>query len=216
VNIKSSHYEIAMIPKSLTQMKNGDTISPKFKYYLYMKKNKISFGTTFWSAYETGNPFEAVEAFFDFAHLDYYKETLSKVVIYSHRRKIYKQDNPCEIFVFYTAVCSFLKVCYCLKVKSKKWKAKESTGYESILHLASLSKQEYENPFILFQKAFAEKTLEEFEFFLCEIVQLSLSPGEGESDCDLMTPYIHLIKMLDAAQLMRERGVEKIKNAKQP
>ena len=135
--------------------------------------------------------------------------------MYSHRRKIYKQDNPCEIFVFYTAVCSFLKVCNCLKVKSKKWKVKKSTGYASILHLASLTKEEYENPFIVFKKAFAEKTLEEFEFFLCEIVQLSLSPGEGESDCDFTTPYIHLIKMLDAGQLMREIGVERIKKNEQ-
>jgi hypothetical protein len=176
-----------------------------------MKKNKISFGTNFLSIYDTGNPFQVVEAFFDYAHLDYYKQILSKVVMYSHRRKIYKQDNPSEIFVFYTAVCSFLKVCYCLKAKSKKWKVKESAGYESILHLASLTKEEYENPFLVFQKAFAVKTLEEFEFFLCEIVQLSLSPGEGESDCDFTIPYIHLIKMLDAGQLLRERGVERIK-----
>lgn len=181
-----------------------------------MKKNKISFGTNFWSAYETGNPFEAVEAFFDFAHLDYYKQILSEAVIYSHRRKIYKQDNPSEIFVFYTAVCSFLKVCYCLKVKSKKWKVKGSADYGSILHLSSLTKEEYGNPFLVFQKAFAERTLEEFEFFLCEIIELSLSPCAEESDCDLMTPFIYLIKMLDAGQLMRERGVEKIKNNEQP
>lgn len=37
-----------------------------------MKKNKKFFGTTFWSVYETANPFVVVEAFFDFADLDYY------------------------------------------------------------------------------------------------------------------------------------------------
>ena len=92
---------------------------------------------------------------------------------------------------------------------------KESADYESIFHLSSLTKEEYENPFIVFQNAFDEKTLEEFEFFLCEIIELSLSPGDGESDCDLTTPYIHLIKMLDAGQLMSERGVEKIKKTEQ-
>jgi hypothetical protein len=177
-----------------------------------MKKNKISFGTHFWAAYEATNSFEVVDAFFDFAHLDYYKHTLSEVVIYSNRRKIYKQDCPGEIFVFYTALSSFLKACYCLKGKGKKWKTKGSADYESVLHLASLTKKEYENPFLVFQKAFAQKTLEEFEFFLCETLELSLSPFAEEFDYDQMAPYIHLVKMLDAAQLIRQRGVEKIKN----
>jgi hypothetical protein len=43
-----------------------------------------------------------------------------------------------------------------------------------------------------------------------------LSPHEEEFDYDLMTPYVYLIKMLDAGELMRERGVEKIKKEALP
>lgn len=68
---------------------------------------------------------------------------------------------------------------------------------------------------MVFQNAFAENSLEDFEFFLCEITHLSLSPAAVEYDHDLMTPYIHVIKMLDAGLLMRKRGVEKIKNDEQ-
>ncbi|WP_207915826.1 hypothetical protein [Flavobacterium caseinilyticum] len=75
-----------------------------------------------------------------------------------------------------------------------------------------LTKEEYENPFLVFKKAFAEKTIDEFEFFLFEVIHLSLSRCIEEFDYDLITPYIYLIKMLDATQLMRERGIEKIKN----
>jgi hypothetical protein len=38
-----------------------------------------------------------------------------------------------------------------------------------------------------------------------------LSPHPGDPETDLTTPYIHFIKMLDAVELIRERGVEKIK-----
>jgi hypothetical protein len=79
-----------------------------------------------------------------------------------------------------------------------------------------LTKEEYANPFTVFQIAFAEKSLDEFEFFLCEIIHISLSPNVVEFDYDLITPYIHLIKMLDASQLLRESGLEKIKKNTHP
>ncbi|QOG01183.1 hypothetical protein [Flavobacterium sp. MDT1-60] len=176
-----------------------------------MKKNKIAFETNFWAGLAAGNPFKAVKAFFDFAHLDYYKQNLTEVVIYSCKTKAYEQDNPSNAFVFYTAINSFVKVCYGLQQKSKKWKVTAPLHSETVFHLSSLTNEEYENPFIVFQKAFDEKTLEEFEFFLCLILELSLSPCPGNPDSDLTTPYIHLIKMLDAAEIIRERGVEKIK-----
>lgn len=180
-----------------------------------MKKNKISFETRFWAGFVARNPFEAFDAIFDFAHLDYYKQNLSEAVLYCHKRKVLKQDAPCNVFVFYTAICSFLKVCYCLKDKNKKWKVKESSRCETVFHLSSLTKEEYDNPFLVLQNAFEASTLQQFEFFICEITELSLSPYYVDPDSDLMTPYIHLIKMLDAGELMKERGIERIKKNKQ-
>ncbi|MNQ43664.1 hypothetical protein D3C85_574030 [compost metagenome] len=180
-----------------------------------MKKNKISFETRFWAGFVTGNPFEAFDAIFDFAHLDYYKQNLSEAVLHCYKRKVYKQETPCNVFVFYTAVSSFLKVCYYLKEKSKKWKVKQSSRTETVFHLSSLTKEEFDNPFLVLQSAFEERTLQQFEFFLSEITELSLSPYDVDPDSDLTTPYIHLIKMLDAGELMKERGVERIKKTAQ-
>ena len=181
----------------------------KILYLRTMKKNKVSLETNFWAGFVAGNPFKAVDAFFTFARLDYYKQNLTEMVIYSYKTKVYKEDNPSDVFVFYTAIFSFLKVCYCLQEKSKKWKVKKSLRSETVFYFTSLTKEEYDNPFIVFQKAFEEKTLKEFEFFLCLIVELSLSPYAEDPETDLTTPYIHLIKMLDAVELIRERGVEK-------
>nr|WP_315224500.1 hypothetical protein [uncultured Flavobacterium sp.] len=180
-----------------------------------MKKNKISFDTRFWAGFVAGNPFEAFDAIFDFAHLDYYKKNLSEAVLHCYKRKIYNQEAPCNVFVFYTAISSFLEVCYCLKDKNKKWKVKDSPRSETIFHLSSLTKEEYDNPFLALQNAFGERTMQQFEFFLCEITELSLSPYYVNPDSDLATPYIHLIKMLDAAEIMKERGIERIKKNEQ-
>lgn len=176
-----------------------------------MKKNKMHFESKFWAAYEIGSHFEVMDAFFDYADLEYYKRRLDQAVLYIHSDELYEKDYPGEVFIFYTVVRSFLKACFCLQSKREKWKVKEPSDCKSILHQASLTKEEYADPLIVFQKAFAYKTLDEFEFFLAEVVHVSLCSSIDELGCDLMTPYIHLVKMLDAAQLIRERGIEKVK-----
>ena len=180
-----------------------------------MKKNKISFETSSWAGEVSGNPIKAIDAFFAYADLDYYKQNLTEAVMCSYKRDIYEVNNPSNAFIFYTAINSFLKVCYCLPEKSKKWKVTASLRSETVFHLSSLTEEEYDNPFVVFQKAFTEKTLEEFESFLCLILELSLSPRDEDPYSDLTTPYIHLIKMLDAVALMKERGIEKIKKTDQ-
>ncbi|MBW1654577.1 hypothetical protein [Flavobacterium quisquiliarum] len=176
-----------------------------------MKKSKIALETSFWAGNEAKNAFKAIHFFFAFAHLDYYKQNVSEMLMYSYKTKVYKQDNPSDVFILYKVIKSFFKVGFCLKEKSRKWKVKEPSQNETVFQLSSLTKEEYENPFIVFQKAFEEKTLEEFELFLGLILEHSLSPIDGYPESDVTTPYIHLIKMLDAAELIKERGVEKIK-----
>lgn len=181
-----------------------------------MKKKKMSFETNFWYAYEVENPFEVIDAFFDYADLDHYKKGLAEAVLYINKQEVYKKEHPGRVFLFYTIIRSFLKACFHLQHKGKKWKLKQEFDCKSILHQGSLTREEYANPFTVFQIAFAENSLDEFEFFLCEIIHISLSPNVVEFDYDLITPYIHLVKMLDASQMMRESGLEKIKKDTRP
>ncbi|WP_026703647.1 hypothetical protein [Flavobacterium soli] len=179
-----------------------------------MKKDKVSFETRFWSGFPARNPFGVFDAIFDFAHLDYYKQNLREAVLHCYKGKVYRQDNPYTVFTFYTAIRDFVKVCHFLKGKSKKWKVRESSRLETAFHLSSLTKEEFDNPFLVLDRAFKERTLQEFEFFLSEITELSLSAYNEEPNTDLLTPYIHLTKMLEAGELMRERGVERVKKKK--
>ena len=181
-----------------------------------MKKNKSTFETNYWYGKELENPFEVIDAFFDYAYLDYYKQGLAEAVLYMHKQEVYKKEYHGQLFVFYARLHSFVKACFYLQYKGKKWQVRQSSVGKSILYQGALTKTEFANPLTVFQSAFAAKSLDEFDFFLCEVVHIALSPSVVEFDSDLLTPYIHLIKMLDASQLMRERGLEKIKKKKQP
>lgn len=168
--------------------------------------------TRFWAGCEIEDPFELIQAFFSYCTVDSYKNTLGQIMLYVCKAEVCKKEYPGEIFDFHTAVRSFIRGAYLLKFKAKKWKMKKAPVEWQIMSQASLSKEEYENPLLVFEKAFETKTLEEYEFFLTEIVHVSLSPYKEEFDYDLITPHIYLVKMLDAAQVMSERGVKKIKN----
>ncbi|OXA92555.1 hypothetical protein B0A66_09770, partial [Flavobacterium hercynium] len=115
-----------------------------------MKKNRISFETNFWAHQELENPFEVIDAFFGSDSLSYYKQTLSEIVFYRSKDEVYKKDCPGDVFFNYTAIRSFLRACSSLQFKSEKWKTnKASTTQSSILAQASLTGEEYENPFIV-------------------------------------------------------------------
>ncbi|ACU06711.1 hypothetical protein FIC_00237 [Flavobacteriaceae bacterium 3519-10] len=187
----------------------NEVFSLKFKA---MKNRKISLESGYWTADGITSPVELIDAFFDFAHLDSYRKVLSEMVSLMYKKEILRKEYPGQLFIFYLAFRSFLRACYRLQSKAHQWKVKadETPPEHSKLCLGSLTGEEYQNPFAVFEKAFTEKTLEEYDFFLCETVHLSLCPCPDASGEDMMTPYLNMTNMLDAAQLMRERGVEKI------
>jgi len=177
-----------------------------------MKKKKISLESSFWAIDDIENPFKLINAFFNYCTIDIYKDTLSEIMLYVNKAEVCNKERPGDLFDFHTAVRSFIRGAYLLNFKAKRWEVKKASKDWLIISQGSLNKEEYQNPFLVFEKAFECKTLEEYEFFLNEIVHVSLSPYKEQFDYDLITPHIHLVKMLDAAQIINERGTKKIKN----
>jgi len=171
-----------------------------------MKKKKMSFETNFWLRQDTEGPFKTIDAFFQENDLDRYKKLLGEVMTSFRKEEVYQESKPYAVFAFYIGMRSLVKACYCLQFKSKKWKLAAPSGCTSILHQASLSRDEFRDPCLVFRNAFADKTLDEFEAFFSEAVELALSPYTDDGYWDVMAFYIHMVKMLDAAALIRERG----------
>lgn len=179
-----------------------------------MKKQKISFETNFWIRYEAGSPRKVIDAFFENDNLASYKQMLGEALMYIGKREVYKREYPGTVFVFYKALRSLLKACHCLQFKSWEIHFAATSGCGSVLHQASLTNEEFADPYLVFRNAFAFKTLAEFDFFLCDTVELALSHYTEDGSWDVMAFYIHLVKMLDAAQLIHERGAGKIERLK--
>jgi len=179
-----------------------------------MDANKTSFETNFWIRQETESPLKVIDAFFQSNDLDNYKHLLGDVMMHLRKEEVCQTKYPGVVFAFYTSVRSLLKACYCLQFSSTRWKVAAPSGCNSVLHQASLTKEEYHDPCLVFCNAFAVKTLENFEAFFSEAVELALSPYTDDGYWDVMAFYIYLVKMLDAAWLIRERGIEKIEKLK--
>lgn len=179
-----------------------------------MNAPKASFETNFWIRQETESPFKVIDAFFQSDDLDNYKYLLGEIMMHLRIEEVYQAKYPGVVFAFYTSVRSLLKACYCLQFKSIKWKVAAPSGCNSVLHQASLTKEEYHDPCVVFRNAFAVKTIDDFEAFFSEAVELALTPYTDDGYWDAMAFYIHLVKMLDAARLISERGIEKIEKLK--
>lgn len=177
-----------------------------------MKKQEINYETKFWAGYEITNPFEVLKAFITYAHIDHYKQMLSDAVLYAQKHEVYNKEEPSQLFMCHEIFRSFFRACSKLESKGKKWKIQQTNSdCKSVLHRASLNEEEYNNPFTVFKNAFAENSLKDYEYFFSTMVEMSLSHHELDYDADLFTYYIHIVKLLDASQLIRERGLEKSK-----
>lgn len=173
------------------------------------KKHKINPETQYWANREITDPFELTECFFVHYKLDCAKSMLAEIMLHLHKREICRKEFPAQLFDFYKALRSFIRAAYLLKFKAKKWTVKEVPEQWPVISQASLNQEEYENPFLVFEKAFEVQAPGDYDFFLNEIVDIALSPCREETVQDLITPYIYLVKMLDAAQTVSDRGVVK-------
>lgn len=132
-----------------------------------MKHKKISLEPGFWTDDRITHPFDLIDEFFDFEHLDGYKKVLKEMMVFTQKKEICRQEYPGHIFVLYTAFRSFLRACYRLQFKAHQWKVKEPEPVEAgcKLYLASLTVEEFQDPFAVFINAFMDKTLDEYDFF---------------------------------------------------
>ncbi|MBD3907104.1 hypothetical protein NAL32_21615 [Chryseobacterium sp. Ch-15] len=173
-----------------------------------MKKKKIDFEAEFWNGHTKHSCLTLIDAFFKMDYLSEVKGMLADVISYSTKPKVLLKSNPSLIFHFYLCMRSFLRASYVLQLNTKKWKLNDPAEFTSRLLQGSLSDEEYCDPFLVFRKAFKVFSLKDFDLFLTEIIYHSLGAHYDEPEVNIINPFIHLTKMLDAAQI---RGIEKIK-----
>ncbi len=73
----------------------------------------------------------------------------------------------------------------------------------------SLSDEEYLNPTLVFQRAFEEFSIKDFDYYIAVAVYFSMGTSANAAESKMIATYIQLVKMLDAAYLLHERDIKK-------
>ncbi|PTT23063.1 hypothetical protein DBR28_19275 [Chryseobacterium sp. HMWF028] len=175
------------------------------KKYKHMKKSRTHFEARFWVVDKNRSGLQLMETFFQFNDLAASKEMLNNIMNYVVKRNSWIDEDPSVIYQFHQAVRSFVRAGYLIHLKEKKRIANAYLENPSPWVLGLLSEKEYQNPLLVFKKAFKEYSVKEFDYFMSGIVYFSMGMYDNLPERNIVNPYIHLTKMLDAAHLILER-----------
>jgi len=174
-----------------------------------LKNKRIDFEARFWSGSRKHSGIKLIESFFHFNDLVTAKQMLNNIMIYAGKKKTAINEDSSAIFHFHQALRSFVRACYAIRLKEEKWSITTHPEKRSPLLQASLSYEEYLNPTVVLQKAFAEYSIKDFDYHIAIAVYFSMGVFKNAEESSFISPYIHLTKMLDAAQLILERRIQK-------
>ena len=173
-----------------------------------MKQIILPLDASPWAGCEVRCPFSLIDAVFDFAQPEYYKNTLTELVTFMFKPKIYHKKSPDHTFIFFAVLQSLLRAAYLIHCKSGQYKINAPKKESTKLCYGFLSSKEFQNPLIVFKNAYACKSLEGMNLALFEMVSYALNPFSDYPTWDLISPYIHISKILDASWQIHQRRVE--------
>ncbi|WP_313090334.1 hypothetical protein [Chryseobacterium flavum] len=181
-----------------------------FLKYRFLKRNRTDFETRFGADSKKYSGVKLMETFFRFNDLAGSKEKLNGLTHYAVKSDRWIKEDPSVLFQFHQAMRSFVRAGYLISIREKKqdFNIRPENAVPWLPGL--LSEKEYRNPLQVFKKAFKEYSVEEFDCFMSGVVYFSMGIYDRVPESNMIGPYIHLTKMLDAAHLILERRVEKI------
>ncbi len=171
-----------------------------------MKKKNLDLEARFWSGSKMYSALGLMETFFQFNDLAAAKEMLSTMMQHAVKKNSRIGEEPSAVFHFYLSMRSLIRAGYLIRKQSKQGKLNLHSEIRSPLMQGSLREEEYRDSLRVFQKAFKAHSLQEFDGFMAGIVYFSLGSGSCETESSIVSPYLHLTKMLDAAWLLLERS----------
>lgn len=174
------------------------------KKYTLMKKIRTGFQPTLEKSPKKHSGVQLMETFFQFNDLITTKELLNNIMNYAVKRNSWIKEDPSVVYHFHQAMRSFVRAGYFIILKEKKCKIHTQWEDVSPLALGLLTEKEYKNPLLVFKKAFREYSIKEFDYFISGMVYFSLGIYDNPPERNMISPYIHLTKMLDAAYLIIE------------
>lgn len=167
-----------------------------------MEKKKLPLEPDFWADETISSPLLLLNVFFEQGNLPHYRTLLDEIMLHAYRPAVFCEKYPGQVFIIYLRLRSFVRACY--RLQESPAPAPPDRNLRQSRH--SLTNEELRDPFLVFRRAFGEVSLRDFDFFLKECIHLALCPYQDQPVTPFLPPYIHLDKMLEAAQIIVERN----------
>ncbi|WP_426476007.1 hypothetical protein ACP3T3_11440 [Chryseobacterium sp. CBSDS_008] len=147
-----------------------------------MKKTKTDFQSRLGKGRKKHCGLQLLETYFQFNDLTASKKQLNNIMNYALKRNSRIQEDPSVILHFYQAMRTFIRAGYFIAMKEKKEIVNIPLEEVSPLVLGLLSEKEYQNPLLVFKKAFKEYSMQEFDYFISGMAyftwRIQQSPGK--------------------------------------
>lgn len=182
--------------------------------------------TSIWYKERIKDPYQVIAAFFSAADIASHRKRIRVFLKASCSDKIWRKDNPGDLLHDFKLIESVINAAYVLN-KEKKKSPIEITSYDLLnrnlysndmdndwnCFPRSLSRKEYINPYRVFKNFFDYQELEKWKKELQAILNYALvSTGltESETELNVLSIYIHLNKLVEAAHLIDVREITHI------
>lgn len=133
------------------------------------------------------------------------KAILSTVMQNAVEKGSWIQTDLSVIVHFQQSMRSFIRAAYLLRLNHRAWMRGSLSEAVSPLVKGFLSEEEYRQPVQVFKQAFKAYTIQEYDYFISGIMYFSLVHYRYGPESNLVSPFIHMVKMLDAAWVVLER-----------
>lgn len=190
-----------------------------------MKHNDDYRSSSIWYREKIKDPYQVIAEFFSCASISSHRKTIKDVLISISKNSQYSKDSPGDLLFEFKLIESVINSAYLINqtkaespleispagaLNKNLYCGRHSDISEWEDFPRSLSLKEYINPYLVFRQFFKYRKLKEWKKDMEEILEFALAESsyiEGGLTFDVLSIYVHLTKLIEAAHLIDVREI---------
>ncbi|MGJ7033794.1 hypothetical protein [Niabella hirudinis] len=188
-------------------------------------KNKTQndpFKTHCWAFTVVTDPYQVFAECFVFTDIGSYRKTIRQVLLSAARNKVHKKESPASVLDLFKAIHSVMLAARALyrQNKTSELQLKPEQFMDKRLYTRpgaafaeweylpkTLSKKEYQNPYLVFHRFFKYQNTEAWQQSMEQVLSNAFSGYASDHTLHLLNLYLHLTRLMEAAHLIDVREV---------
>lgn len=176
-----------------------------------MKKEKLSLRAESWCNRKIKNPYELIQAIFEFQSLTNFKTNFNQLLKYAFDKKFEIYTSPMESLEIFNMLKSLIRTSFKILKNIDKYERIRETNdvlhSKYLVYASGLTYEQYLNPYLIFKEVFKEQTLSQIEFDIQDIMEHALGNASSCPSEDICISFININRLLDACWLIFNREI---------